>query len=271
MFTSEWLILNEPMVRLSVFISILVIMMSLEILSPKRALSVSKSYRWVNNIALVVFNTILMRLLLPVATVGIALYATEHRYGVFSFLDLAKWLEILLCVLLLDLAIYWQHRIFHKVPWLWRLHRVHHIDQDIDVTTGSRFHPIEIFFSLLIKFSIVMILGVPVEAVILFEVILNATAMFNHANIALPSVLDRYLRYVLVTPDMHRVHHSRIVSETNSNYGFNIPLWDRIFSSYIDQPQQGHKEMKIGVESFDDQPATQNVFKLLINPFKNHS
>ena len=242
-------------------------MMLWEIVSPKRQLKISKSYRWVNNIALVVFNTLLMRLILPVATVGVALFASQYQIGLFSNVALPLWAKIILCIFIMDLVIYWQHRLFHKIPILWRLHRVHHVDQDIDVTTGSRFHPIEILLSLLIKFIIILILGVPAEAVILFEIILNGTAMFNHSNVELPKKIDKYLRWVLVTPDMHRVHHSSIKQETNSNYGFNIPHWDRIFGSYIDQPKLGHHDVKIGVQGYEDVSSTQNLFKLLIHPF----
>jgi sterol desaturase/sphingolipid hydroxylase (fatty acid hydroxylase superfamily) len=267
----QWLIENEPTIRLSIFVSVLLSMMLLEVLWPKRVLTQSKSYRWINNIALVVFNTILIRLLLPFATIGVAIYGLENNLGLFNFIGGPFWLEVIISVLVLDCIIYWQHRLFHKVPILWRLHRVHHIDQDIDVTTGSRFHPIEIFLSLLIKFSIVLVLGVPVIAVFIFEVLLNATAMFNHSNVALPKKLDRLIRAILVTPDMHRVHHSRIVNETNSNYGFNIPLWDRIFNSYIDQPRLGHEDMKIGVEKFDEVEQTQSIMSLLKLPFKIRS
>ena len=263
----QWLVANEPLVRLSIFVSILLCMMILEVLAPKRALTQSKPYRWLNNISLVVFNTLLMRLLLPFATVGVAIYAKDKGLGLFTLIDWPFWIEVVLSILILDCIIYWQHRIFHKIPVLWKLHRVHHIDQDIDVTTGSRFHPVEIFLSLFIKFSIVLLLGVPVVAVILFEVLLNATAMFNHSNIALPKTLDRFIRYFLVTPDMHRVHHSNIKAETNSNYGFNIPLWDRIFNSYKDQPKLGHQDMVIGVDGFTDTVKTQNVLKLLKHPF----
>ena len=269
MDVNQWLLVNEPVLRLSVFLVILITMMLWEVLSPKRPLSCSKPYRWFNNIGLVVLNTVLIRLLFPVATVGVAFFAIEQQLGVFNQVAWPLWLEILISILLLDMIIYWQHRMFHRVPVLWRLHRVHHIDQDIDVTTGSRFHPIEIILSLAIKFLMVLILGVPAEAVILFEIILNGAAMFNHSNVALPAKFDKYLRWFLVTPDMHRVHHSRIVAETNSNYGFNIPLWDRMFSSYIDQPKQGHIDMEIGVKGFDDKSTTQHLHKMLLLPFKD--
>jgi sterol desaturase/sphingolipid hydroxylase (fatty acid hydroxylase superfamily) len=265
----QWLIANEPLVRVSVFVAILSIMMLLEVVSPKRVLSCQKSMRWMNNISLVILNTVLMRLLLPFAAVAVAWHAVDKNLGLFNLLAFPTWIEVILSVLILDLIIYWQHRIFHKVPVLWRLHRVHHVDQDIDVTTGSRFHIIEIFLSLMIKFSAIILLGVPVIAVIIFEVVLNATAMFNHSNVALPAKFDKYLRWFLVTPDMHRVHHSRIVAETNSNYGFNIPLWDRMFSSYIDQPKQGHIDMEIGVKGFDDKSTTQHLHKMLLLPFKD--
>lgn len=268
MNAEHWFLEYESILRLSVFVTILVLMMLLELINPRRKLSCSKSMRWINNLSLVVFNTVLMRLLLPFAAVSVALYGVDHNIGLFNWLLLPTWLEIVLSILMLDCIIYWQHRIFHKVPVLWKLHQVHHVDQDIDVTTGSRFHPLEIFLSLMIKFSAVLLLGVPIVAIIVFEIILNATAMFNHSNIYLPQKLDKLIRLVLVTPDMHRVHHSRIISETNSNFGFNIPLWDRIFSSYIAQPSLGHKEMDIGVKGFDDVSNTQHLHKMLSLPFK---
>ena len=249
---NEYLIANEPSIRLGVFLSILVVMMLLEVLAPKRKLTCNKPYRWVNNISLVAFNTLLLRLVIPAGAVGVALYCEQYSVGLFHYLSFSLLLTIVVSIFIMDLVIYWQHRMFHTIPVLWKLHRVHHIDQDIDVTTGARFHPIEIILSVLIKMLVVLLLGAPVEAVILFEIILNATAMFNHSNVHIPAVLDKWIRWVLVTPDMHRVHHSQIRRETDSNFGFNVPWWDRIFSSYQDQPKLGHNKMNIGVKGFDD-------------------
>lgn len=267
MSINEYLITNEPSIRLGVFLSILVVMMLLEVLVPKRKLTCNKPYRWVNNISLVAFNTLLLRLVMPAGAVGVALYCKQHSLGLFNYLNVSLLLTMVASIFIMDLVIYWQHRMFHSIPVLWKLHRVHHIDQDIDVTTGARFHPIEIILSVLIKMLVVLLLGAPVEAVILFEIILNATAMFNHSNVHIPAVLDKWIRWVLVTPDMHRVHHSQIRRETDSNFGFNVPWWDRIFSSYQDQPKLGHDKMNIGVKGFDDMNRSQNIFKLLIHPF----
>lgn len=261
------LIENEAQVRLFCFFGILTAMWLWQTLLPKRTLSISPITRWSNNLALVFFNSAVLRLLFPLATVGVATWAQQHQFGLFNLIVLPLWLEILLVVVLLDLAIYWQHRIFHKVPFLWRLHRVHHVDQDIDVTTGSRFHTLEIILSMLIKFALVVALGPAVVAVIIFEIILNACAMFNHANARLPIWLDNILRMVLVTPDMHRVHHSTVVAETNSNFGFNLPWWDKMFGSYQDQPKAGHDEMVIGVKEFKNPRQTQYLHHMLMLPF----
>lgn len=267
MSINEYLLANEPSIRLGVFLSILMAMMWLEVLAPKRQLTCSKPYRWVNNISLVAFNTVLLRLLIPAGAVGVALFCEQHEVGLFQYFDLSLVFTLIVCIVIMDCVIYWQHRMFHTIPWLWRLHRVHHIDQDIDVTTGARFHPIEILLSVLIKMLVVLLLGAPAEAVIVFEIILNATAMFNHSNVHLPEKLDKYMRWILVTPDMHRVHHSQIRSETDSNFGFNVPWWDRIFSSYIDQPQLGHEKMKIGIKGYEDVRRSQNIAQLLTHPF----
>ena len=268
MALDQWILENEPVIRGSIFFGLLILFLSLELMIPKRRPKVARAIRWSNNIALVFFNTILMRLLLPIATVGVAYWAQSRHLGLFNWLELPFWFEVVLAVVLLDCAIYWQHRIFHQVPILWKLHRVHHVDQDIDVTTGARFHPIEIFLSLCIKFLLVSLLGAAAAAVVIFEVLLNGVAMFNHANIKFPKKLDAIIRLVVVTPDMHRVHHSRIVNETNSNYGFNLPWWDRLFGSYHAQPVKGHDQMEIGVNRFDDVSITQYLHKLLILPFK---
>jgi len=227
-----------------------------EALAPRRQPKVAKSSRWISNLALVSLNTLLItivvRLLLPLGAVGMALLAQERGWGIFQNLSLPNWLVIPIAIIALDFAIYLQHVLFHSVPLLWRLHMVHHADLDVDVTTGVRFHTLEILLSLVIKLAAVVVLGAPALAVLLFEILLNATSMFSHGNVRLKGWLDRWLRLVLVTPDMHRVHHSAIVTETNSNFGFNLPWWDYLFGTYRRQPSAGHKAMTIGLAQLQD-------------------
>lgn len=247
---------------------IFVIMCVWEILAPKRKLTVTKSKRWFSNLSIVVLNTVILRIIFPAAAVGVALLAYNKGWGLFNSFNVHSSVGIVVSVVLLDMVIYWQHVIFHKVPILWRLHRMHHADMDIDVTTGSRFHPIEIILSMLIKFTVVIALGVPVVAVIIFEVILNLTAMFNHSNVRLPLGLDKVIRLLIVTPDMHRVHHSVIPSETNSNFGFNLSVWDKLFKSYKAQPEKGHTEMTIGLDEYRDEEIAERLPGMLMIPFK---
>lgn len=257
----------EHTVRLSVFLCVFVIMAAAEYFWPRRTQSIQRSKRWPHNLALVALDVLVVRLVFPVSLAGFALITARNGWGIFPALHLPFWLTVLLSLVLLDLIIYWQHVLFHKVPVLWRLHRVHHADTEFDVTTALRFHPFEILLSMGIKFAAVAALGIPPEATILFETLLNACAMFNHGNINLPTRIDRLLRYILVTPDMHRVHHSTITVETNSNYGFNIPVWDRLFGTYRAQPIEGHKDMHIGLEKFraaDDL----RLDKMLVQPFR---
>lgn len=260
-----FLVLNETTIRFAFFFGVLLIMEVWEILKPKRPLHVLKFYRWINNMAVLVLDILIVRLLLPITAMGVAYYAQESGWGLFQYFPL--WLSMILSVIFLDLAIYLQHRIFHAVPLFWRVHRMHHADFDIDVTTGIRFHPIEIVLSMLIKCAVVMVLGVPVIAVLLFEVILNATSLFNHSNISLPLAFDRLLRWFIVTPDMHRVHHSVVVEETNSNYGFNLSCWDRLFNSYRDQPIAGHQGMTIGLKEFRTVEECVELKGMLLIPF----
>jgi len=257
---------NEPALRLAAFFGVFALMAAGELLAPRRRLTVSKARRWANNIGVTMVNTLVLRLLFPVLAVGTALLAAERGWGLFNHLPLPFWLAVLLSVALLDLLIYGQHVVFHKVPMLWRLHRMHHADLDIDVTTGARFHPIEIMLSMLIKMAAVIVLGAPAVAVVIFEVLLNATSMFNHANLRLPAGLDGLLRLVVVTPDMHRVHHSVIGRETNSNYGFNLPWWDRLFGTYRPQPEAGHDGMTIGLNDYRD-ASHQDLPWMLTLPF----
>ena len=258
---------NEAAIRLGVFFGVFVVMAVWELLAPRRPLTQSKPARWLNNIALVVLNTIVVRIVFPTAAVGIAAYATEQQWGLFNLIDIPAWIAVACSVVLLDGVIYLQHIMFHAVPAFWRLHRVHHADMDFDVTTGSRFHTIEILLSMLIKFAVIILLGPPLVAVVIFEVLLNATAMFNHSNVRLPLPLDRLVRLFIVTPDMHRVHHSHLAHETNSNFGFNLSLWDRLFGTYRAQPDDGHDNMTIGIDTFRDSAQCIRLHRLLLMPF----
>jgi sterol desaturase/sphingolipid hydroxylase (fatty acid hydroxylase superfamily) len=257
----------ETTIRLGVFFGIFSVMALWELLAPRRVLTQSKSARWMNNIALVIVNTVVVRIVFPTAAVGVAAYATEHQWGLFNQLNSPAWLAVIVSVVLLDGLIYMQHVMFHAVPAFWRLHRVHHADMDFDVTTGARFHTIEIVLSMLIKFAAILLLGPPLAAVVIFEVLLNATSMFNHSNVRLPLGLDRLLRIFIVTPDMHRVHHSHYAHETNSNFGFSLSLWDRLFGTYRAQPDDGHENMVIGIDTFRDSKQCIPLYRLLLMPF----
>ena len=257
----------EVPIRLGFFFGILGLMAVWEIISPRRVLAVSKLLRWTNNLGLVVLNTVILRLLFPAAAVGLAAFATASGWGVFNYFAVPYWLAVIASVVALDFIIYLQHVMVHAVPVLWRLHRVHHADLDFDVTTGARFHPIEIILSMLIKFATISVLGPPVLAVVIFEVILNATAMFNHGNVRIPLALDHLLRWIVVTPDMHRVHHSVEDDEANSNFGFNLPWWDRLFGTYRDQPRAGHTLMTIGIKTFRDTRRCARLPGMLMLPF----
>lgn len=258
---------HEPAIRLSAFLGIFVIMALWEVAAPRRTLSFSRLRRWTNNLGIVALNTVVLRLLFPTAAVGMALAAQQAGWGLFNAISVPAWLAVVLCVILLDLAIYLQHVLVHFVPVLWRLHRMHHADLDYDVTTGARFHPIEIIVSMLLKLMVVSALGAPALAVLIFEVLLNATAMFNHGNVKIPVAFDRVLRLFIVTPDMHRVHHSVNPVETNSNYGFSLSLWDRLFGTYRDQPEGGHEGMTLGFEQFRE-PEDLRLDKMLTQPFR---
>ncbi len=258
--------LTETQIRLIFFLAILLLVAVWEVAAPKRQLTVSKAGRWFNNLAIIVVDSLLAKLIFPVAAVGIAAAAQKNGWGIFNYFQLSGWWSVLLAVLVLDLVIYLQHLMFHAVPLLWRLHMVHHADLDIDVSTGLRFHPIEIILSMVIKMAVVAALGPPLLAVLIFEITLNGTAMFNHGNIRLPKIIDRYLRLLVVTPDMHRVHHSVIIRETNSNFGFNFPWWDRLFGTYRAQPVATHSGMTIGVSQFR-KVGQVTLWRLLMLPF----
>ena len=243
----QWVSENEVAIRLSFFFGIFGLMALWEFLAPRRALTVSKTVRWVNNLGLVFLNSFLLRFLFPAAAIGVAAYAAETNWGLLNLYEVPFVLAVVISVIAMDFIIYLQHVLVHAVPALWRLHRLHHADLDYDVTTGARFHPIEIILSMLIKFATIVVLGPPVVAVVIFEVVLNAMAMFNHGNVRLPLGLDKILRMLVVTPDMHRVHHSVEDDEANSNFGFNLSIWDRLFGTYRDQPRAGHEGMTIGI------------------------
>ena len=247
---TDLLLKNEPFVRMAVFLGVLAIMAMWEVAAPRRRREIPRLLRWSNNLALVVVDTILVRLTFPVVAVGMALLAQQRGWGLFNIFAVSAWFSIPASVVVLDLVIYLQHVMFHAVPALWRLHRMHHADLEFDVTTGLRFHPIEILLSMGLKLVVVAALGPPAIAVLIFEVLLNATAMFNHSNVCIPLKLDRMLRWLVVTPDMHRVHHSIHPAETNSNFGFNLPWWDRLLGTYRPQPKEGHDAMTIGIEQF---------------------
>lgn len=255
-------------IRLSVFILMFTIVALAEYIWPRRVQNLHRIKRWPHNLLLSFLNVVIVWLVLPTSLAAFALVVGQHGWGVLKAFDISYWPSLLISLVLLDLIIYGQHIVFHKIPVLWRLHRVHHADTEFDVTTALRFHPFEILLSMAIKFAAVAAIGTPPEAVILFETILNASAMFNHGNIKLPKWLDARLRYILVTPDMHRVHHSVIPRETNSNYGFSISLWDRMFGTYRPQPEHGHEDMTIGLKIFRDKPEA-TLPRLLSQPFRN--
>jgi len=268
---TDLLLANETVIRLVFFIGILAIMAACELVAPRRALTRPKWLRWYANLGIVALNTVVLRLVFPVAAVGVAAYVQDHGWGLLGFLGLiGYWTNAILIVasvIVLDLAIYLQHVMVHAVPVLWRLHRMHHADQDFDVTTGARFHPVEIVLSMGIKIAVIAALGPAPAAVMIFEVLLNATAMFNHSNVKLPLGLDAVLRLLVVTPDMHRVHHSEIPQETNSNFGFNLPWWDRLFGTYQAQPELGHEGMVIGIDLFREE-RDQHLIPMLVQPMR---
>ena len=258
---------DETGIRLAAFAAVLGTMALWEAAVPRRIRSVSRTTRWPGNLGIVALNTIVVRLVFPVAAVGFAFVAGNRGWGLLNQVSIPAWWTILLSVVLLDLAIYLQHVMLHAVPVLWRVHRMHHADLDFDVTTGVRFHPIEILLSMAIKLGVVAALGPPAMAVLIFEVLLNATSMFNHSNVFIPERFDGVLRWFLVTPDMHRVHHSIVVNETNSNFGFNLALWDRLLGTYRAQPAAGHEAMTIGIEQFRD-PRELRLDRMLAQPFR---
>ncbi|MBW9263898.1 MAG: sterol desaturase family protein [Candidatus Thiodiazotropha sp. (ex. Lucinisca nassula)] len=264
---NEWVLGNELPIRLIFFFGAFAIIALWEIHSPRRQLTVSKGARWINNLGLVALNTVILRLLFPAAAVGVALLAQKQGWGLLNYVAIPFPLSVIIAVVAMDFVIYLQHVMVHAVPLLWRLHRVHHADLDYDVTTGARFHTIEIILSMLIKMATIILLGPPLVAVVIFEILLNATAMFNHGNISIPERIDRVLRLFVVTPDMHRVHHSVHAPMANSNFGFNLPWWDRLFGTYVAQPPEGHVEMEIGLNEFRDPQQVDRLPGMLMLPF----
>jgi len=257
---------NELGIRLAFFLGILLIMFFWERFAPRRLLTTSKITRWVSNLGLVLIDAMTVRLVFPTALAGIALIAQQNGWGLFNQFELPSLLKIIFSILILDFAIYLQHVMFHVIPLLWRLHMVHHTDMDIDVTTGVRFHPIEIILSMGIKMITVILTGAPSLAVLIFEILLNGTSMFNHGNVRYSQQIDSLLRLLVVTPEMHRVHHSTIRWESNSNLGFNFPWWDRLFGTYRPQPAKGHMEMTIGLDQYKE-PQKLTLPWLIILPF----
>lgn len=268
MTVTEYVMANEVVIRLGFFFGIFAVMAIWEMLAPCRTLTVSKTVRWLNNLALVFFNSLILRLLFTAAAVGVAAFAQQNGWGIFHLYQVPFWITVIVSVVAMDFIIYLQHVMVHAVPALWRLHRVHHADLDYDLTTGARFHTLEIILSMLIKCATIVVLGPPVVAVVIFEVVLNATAMFNHANVRLPLAIDRRLRWIVVTPDMHRVHHSVEDDEANSNFGFNLPWWDRLFGTYRHQPRAGHEGMTIGIHGYRTPRDVSWLPGMLLLPFR---
>lgn len=263
---SAMLLAHEPLIRGTVFTVFLLAIALWEVAARRRPQRMDRRHRWPGNLSIVALDTVVVRLVFPLSAVGAALVAAERGWGLFNVVDAPMWLVLIASVVGLDLAIYFQHRLFHAVPWLWRLHRMHHADLECDVTTGLRFHPLEILMSMGIKLVVITLLGAPALAVLVFEALLNATSMFNHGNVLLPAGVDRRLRLVVVTPEMHRVHHSIVREETDSNFGFNLPWWDRLFGTYRDQPAAGQLGMTIGIEAFRE-PHDLRLDRMLHQPF----
>lgn len=261
-------IAHEPSIRLAFFAGIFILVAAAELLRPRRNLAASKQKRWINNILLSFTDTLVLRLIFSVFPAGVAVFCQAQGWGMLNYFHFPFWIAAICGVFLLDMVIYWQHKMFHLSPVFWRLHKVHHIDQDIDVTTGLRFHPLEMILSMIIKMTAVAVIGAPPLAAVIFEILLNGTTMFNHGNLNIPPAADRLVRLFVVTPDMHRVHHSVIVKETNSNYGFNFPWWDRLFGTYRREPEKGHLQMKIGLTGYSD-PKYLQLSQMLITPFES--
>lgn len=260
--------LDENSLRLGAFASVFVVMSLAEWMMPKKERTQPKTRRWLTNWGIIAVDALLVRLVMPILPVALAFYVTDQGWGLLNWLSVPAWLSVLIGFIVLDFAIWLQHLLSHRIPLLWRLHQVHHADRDIDVSTALRFHPIEILLSLFYKMAWIVVLGAPAMAVFLFEAVLNGAALFNHANVRFSPKLDAFLRVLVVTPDMHRVHHSVVWEETNSNYGFNLSIWDRWFGTYVAQPKDGHEEMTIGLQSYQSDKPSRFGWALLL-PFRN--
>lgn len=256
---------SELIIRIGSFIGILCFFAVAEELYPRRKLKLSKKSRWYRNFSLIIINSLVLRFVLPISAASVALIKNE--YSILNYLQPPKFISIILCIILLDMVIYFQHRVFHIVPLFWRFHKIHHIDQELDISSGIRFHPIEIIFSMLIKCLIVWVVSIPFEAVVMFEIILNASSLFNHANINIPIKIDQILRRLVVTPDMHRIHHSSLKSETNSNYGFNLSCWDKFFGTYKQSATKSQMQIDIGLTEYQNYKKT-GLFEILVIPFR---
>lgn len=267
---TERILALEPVIRFGVLLGMLTLMAIWEMLAPRRALTLSKAWRWLNNGGMIITGTLLTRLVFPAGLVGLGLLVETRSWGLLQVLEMPAWVAVLIAVIVLDFTIWVQHVLFHAVPALWRLHRMHHADLDFDLTTGLRFHPLELLLSYGVKATVVVAIGAPVLAVLIFEIILNSLALFNHSNARIPLAIDRVLRGLIVTPDFHRVHHSWHADETNSNFGFNLSLWDRFLGTYTPQPRDGHEAMTIGLKQFRD-PAWERFDRMLIQPFQQDS
>ena len=267
----QWVLAHEPHIRVGFFASVFTLIALWELVSPRRALKLTRKLRWTSNLGIVLLNTLIVRVAFPTAAVGMATLSAERSWGLLNNYSVPFWLAVPLAVVAMDFVIWLQHVMVHAVPALWRLHRVHHADLDYDLTTGTRFHPLEIVLSMGIKFATISLLGAPVLAVVVFEVVLSACATFNHGNIRLPQGLDRALRWFLVTPDMHRVHHSVEIDETNSNFGFNLTWWDRLFGTYREQPRAGQLGMTIGLLKHTDPQEVARLPGMLLMPFKGEA
>ncbi len=267
MIDEPQLLQHESTIRFSFFLGMLLSMRLWEMVAPCRRLSTPRLMRWFSNVGLLILGTIILRALLPMAAVGIAMIAAKQQWGLFYVMPIPYWQTVVLSIICLDFTTYWQHLMFHHLPALWQLHKVHHADLDFDVTTGLRFHPLEILLSMVGKILIVLLLGTPAIAVLIFEVLLNATSMFNHGNVQLPNKLERLLRWFVVTPDMHRIHHSVITQETNSNFGFNLPWWDHVFGTYRSCPSVSYQEMSIGLTEYQKDLRVEQLQWMLALPF----
>ncbi|MBU2486648.1 MAG: sterol desaturase family protein [Alphaproteobacteria bacterium] len=263
--------LSEPVIRLLAFSTIFIALAAIELLAPRlerdEMRGALKSRRWMTNLAMVVLSSVALRIVFPLAAVGTALWAQANGYGLFPRIGLPLWAAGILAFVVLDFAVWLEHVVSHKWQWLWRIHRMHHADTGFDLTTALRFHPLEIVLSMFWKAAVIIALGVPPVAVLVFEIVLNGAAMFNHANIRLPKPVDAVLRLLIVTPDMHRIHHSTDPRETDSNYGFNLAIWDRLFSTYTETPRRGETGIEIGLSEWRDS-RTASLGWALVLPFR---